>query len=130
MIQEKIKNDLKSAMINKDEERKSLLRVVIGEFNRIGKELSDEKAISIIKKMLDNAIEQRNDSDVLILEPYLPSQMDELELKRVLMNYLMNLEHSPTMKDMGGAMKFLKDNYGGQYDGKIASLLIKELINN
>lgn len=130
MIQEKIKIDLKSAMINKDEEKKSLLRVVIGEFNRIGKELSDKKAISIIKKMVDNAIEQGNDSEVLILKPYLPSQMNELELKRVLMNYLENLEHSPTMKDMGGAMIFLKDNYAGQYDGKMASLKIKELINN
>ena len=51
MLQEQISIDLRTAMKNKDENVKSLLRVVIGEFGRVGKELSDDQVVSIIKKM-------------------------------------------------------------------------------
>ena len=126
-VQETISNDVKNAMREKNVEVRDLLRVVIGEFNRIDKVVSDEKALSIIKKMVENAKEQGNTGEVTILEAYLPTQMDELELKRVLMNHIMNL-NSPTMKDMGGVMGWLKKNHGGTYDGKLASTLVRELL--
>ena len=126
-IQEQVKADLKTAMLNKDEAKKSILRVLIGEFNREGKEVSDEKATAIIKKMVVNANDMGNTSEAALLEVYLPSQMDELELKRVLMNYIMNMD-SPSMKDMGIVMAYLKENYSGQYDGKLASTLVRELL--
>ena len=126
-VQETISNDVKNAMREKNVEVRDLLRVVIGEFNRIDKTVSDEKALSIIKKMVENAKEQGNTGEVTILEAYLPTQMDELELKRVLMNHIMNL-NSPTMKDMGGVMGWLKKNHGGTYDGKLASTLVRELL--
>ena len=127
--QNKITTDLKIAMKEKNEDVKSILRVVIGEFNRVGKEVSDDKAIAIIKKMVENAKEVNNTNEVSILKKYLPSQMDELELKRVLMNHLMNLGERPAMKHMGSTMKYLKENYSGQYDGKMASKIVRELIN-
>ena len=126
-VQETISNDVKNAMREKNVEVRDLLRVVIGEFNRIDKVVSDEKALSIIKKMVENAKEQGNTGEVTILEQYLPTQMDELELKRVLMNHIMNL-NTPTMKDMGGVMGWLKKNHGGTYDGKLASTLVRELL--
>ena len=126
-IFEQINSDLKNAMREKNVEVRDLLRVVIGEFNRIDKTVSDEKALSIIKKMVENAKEQGNTGEVTILEAYLPTQMDELELKRVLMNHIMNL-NTPTMKDMGGVMGWLKKNHGGTYDGKLASTLVRELL--
>lgn len=127
-VQETINCDVKNAMREKNVEVRDLLRVVIGEFNRVDKIVGDEKALAIIKKMVDNAKEQGNDGEVTILEKYLPSQMDELELKRVLMNHIMNL-NSPTMKDMGSIMGFLKQNHGGTYDGKLASSLVRELLS-
>ena len=126
-IQETISNDVKNAMREKNVEVRDLLRVVIGEFNRIDKTVSDEKALSIIKKMVENAKEQGNTGEVTILEAYLPTQMDELELKIVLMNHIMNL-NTPTMKDMGGVMGWLKKNHGGTYDGKLASTIVRELL--
>ena len=128
MIQEKIKSDLKQAMLAKNSEVKDLLRVVIGEFNREGKEVDDAKATSIIKKMVENAKDQENFREVNILEEYLPKQMDDLELKRVCMNYIMKFDTVPTMKDMGKVMSYLKDNYSGQYDGKNASSIVRNLL--
>ncbi len=126
-VQETINSNVKIAMKEKNVEVRDLLRVVIGEFNRIDKIVSDEKALAIIKKMVENAKEQGNTGEVTILEVYLPKQLDELELKRVLMNYIMNL-NSPSMKDMGSVMGFLKKNHGGTYDGKLASTLVRELL--
>lgn len=42
-------------MFQKNESVKSLLRVIIGEFNRVGKEISDSEATQILKKMVKNA---------------------------------------------------------------------------
>lgn len=127
-IQETIKQDLKQAMLKKDEATKSILRVVIGEFNREGKEVSDERAVGRIKKMVQDAKTVGNEDEAVILEKYLPTQMDELELKRVLMNEIMNMD-SPSMKDMGKVMGWLKSNYAGLYDGKLASTLVRQLLS-
>jgi len=126
-VQNTIMTDLKIAMKNGQTNAKNLLRVVIGEFNREGKTVSDERAIAIMKKMVENAKDQGNEIEVTILEAYLPQQMDEFELKRVLMNHIMNL-NSPSMKDMGRVMGELKVVYGGQYDGKMASTIVRELL--
>ena len=128
-IQEHIKIDLKIAMLNKNVIVRDLLRVVIGEFDREVKVVSDERATAIIKKMAQNAKDQDNTDEITILEQYLPFQMEKLELKRVLMNHLMNMDHKPSMKDMGSTMSFLKEKHSGQYDGKMASTIVKELLN-
>src|SRR6056297_282823 len=52
-IQEQIKQDLKQAMKDKDEEKKNTLRIIIGEFGRAAaKELSDEEVIKIVRKLI------------------------------------------------------------------------------
>lgn len=126
-VQEKVKNDLKEAMLQKNEEKKSILRVLIGEFNREGKEVSDDKAIGIIKKMVINAKDQKNINEQTILEGYLPKQMSKSELKEVCETFINTLD-SPTMKDMGKVMSYLKNNFSGLYDGKSASTFVKELL--
>ena len=128
-VQDKIKRDLKEAMIARKTHVRDLLRVVIGEFNREGKTVSDERAIAIMKKMIENAKDQGNEIEVTILEAYLPQQMDRAELKEVIKNHLMNNKIDPTMKSMGLFMNYLKENYAGQYDGKIASGVVREILN-
>lgn len=127
-IQEKINADLKLAMIQKNEVVKSLLRVVIGEFNRVDKTVSDEKATSILKKMVENAKELGNINEIEILSGYLPSQLSETELREVILSITKDTGAS-SMKDMGKVMNGLKEKYAGMYDGKLASSLIKEYLS-
>lgn len=127
-VQETIKADLKTAMIEKKTNLRDILRVVIGEFNRIGKEVSDEKALAIIKKMVQNAKDQKNASEVSILENYLPTQMDEAVLREKIQNCITFNSYS-TMKDMGKVMGYLKANHDGLYDGKQASTIVRELLS-
>jgi len=127
-IQEHIKNDLVVAMREKNENVKSILRVVIGEFNRVGKEVSDENAISILKKMNQNAIDQGNSIESTILELYLPKQLTEAELTDVIKHIILRDGYS-TMKYMGNIMGSLKEDYVGTYDGKLASTIVRKLLS-
>ena len=126
-VQETISNDVKNAMREKNVEVRDLLRVVIGEFNRIDKVVSDEKALSIIKKMVENAKEQGNTGEVTILEVYLPTQMGIDDLTPVINNIISDL-NCTSIKDMGRVMSGLKHLHSGQYDGKLASTLVRELL--
>lgn len=125
-IQEQINIDLKEAMLSKNESVKSILRVLIGEMNRVDKVVSDEKVTSIIKKMCENAKMVGNLDEITILEKYLPKQLSEDDLKKIITALV--AENSFTIKDMGKIMSSLKEKYNGQYDGKIASSLIKTLV--
>jgi len=127
-IQGMINADLKSAMLQKNEEVKSLLRVVIGEFNRVDKTVTDEKATAILKKMVENAKELGNLKEVEILSGYLPTQLSETELREAILTISKDID-ATTMKDMGKVMNGLKAKYAGMYDGKLASTLIKEYLS-
>lgn len=124
-LQKKIKEDLITAMKNKDENVKTLLRVVIGEINRIGKIISDEDIIRIIKKMKENAVELNNINEVEILDLYLPVMLSNIQLE-ILIKGLINKYEFGGMKDMGKMMKMLKDKYGSTYDGRLASQIVKD----
>lgn len=126
-LQEKIHSDLKNAMINKDNHRKDLLRVLIGEINREGKELSDERIIKIIKKMSENALIMNNQLEIDILSEYLPKMLTEQEIDVIISDYILNNDIN-NIKQMGLVMKYLKDEYGSSIDGKIASLIFKNKI--
>lgn len=127
-LQEKIQEDLKNAMLQKNEAIKSLLRVIIGEMNRNkdSKELLDEKVISIIKGMVENAKLTNKLNEIPILEKYLPKQLSDGELNINLSTIIRN--NNFTIKDLGKIMNLLKEQYAGQYDGKTASVMIKNIL--
>jgi uncharacterized protein YqeY len=124
MLQEKIEADLKTAIKNQSEE-KSLLRVIIGEFNRFGKTLSDDEATKIIKKMKENAIEMHNQSEIDILDRYLPQMLSTEDLSIAIENIITE-NGIVDIKGMGIIMGKLKQKYPNQYDGKLASEIIRK----
>jgi len=127
-LQEKISADLKSAMKNKEVKKRDLLRVVIGEFSRVGKELSDEEVVKIIRKMKENADLYNNPIESDILAEYLPILLTENQIEIIIQN-IINKNGFNSMKDMGNIMKELKINYSAQIDGKLASQIIKNKLS-
>lgn len=125
-LQKKIQLDLKNAMLNKQDETRDLLRVVIGEMNREGKELPDARVMAIIKKMIENAKLVNKPNEIVILEKYLPSQLDEATLKQEIVKIISEKAYT-NIKEMGKVMADLKTKYAGQYDGQVASKLVKEI---
>ena len=126
-IKEKIINDKKIAMKNGNTEQKLILSTVLGELDRISKTTTNEQVIKIIKKIVDSNIECGDISDNKYIEIYLPKMIDTEVLKEIIMEEMTRNEYN-SMKDMGKIMSFLKTHYAGQYDGKLASDIIKNYL--
>ena len=108
------------------------MTTLLGEATAIGKnagnrETTDDEVVSVIKKFIKNinetvtALVSRNEdastyiAEREILERYLPKQLNEAELFKL----------AASQESMPAFMKFLKENYAGQYDGKLASTVAK-----
>lgn len=128
MIQNKINADLKTAMLEKDVAKRDLLRVIIGEMNRVGKELDDATVTGILKKMKDNAELVGNADEAVIIESYLPTMMTEAEVDNAVNNIIASLRCT-SIKDMGTVMGALKTQCGGSYDGKYASISVRTALS-
>lgn len=129
-IQEQIKQDLRAAMVGGDKEITSLLRVILGEFSRVGKEVSDEEALSVIKKMHKNATELGNKFEMKILDEYLPRMLGPMQVKTLISGIIQANKFSG-MKDMGAVMKIIKQHpMAPQMDGKLSASIVRELLSN
>lgn len=94
-----------------------------------GFKIDDERVISLCKKhvtSINENIVRYNDEqkrvaneEISILEMFIPKQLSAEKLKEIL------VQNSIT--SVPDAMKFLKQNYAGLYDGKIASEVAKSL---
>ena len=135
-LQSQISTDLVTAMKAKDTITLKVLRVLKGEIQRgeqssNGKiELSDADIVKLVKKSIDGIIETGGDQlEVAVLEKYMPSQMtlDDMYFQFLLLRQLKGY-NSP--KDMGKIMAYFSENYAGQYDGKVLSQMVKDLLTN
>lgn len=128
---EEIKRSRETARLRKDGHLKinyDLMTLVIGESERIGKDVDDATVIQIIRKMKAGVDECLNlapteklghESFFLgaMLNNYAPKQLtDDQIIIRIEQNSITN---------MADAMKWLKANCAGQYDGKNTSALLK-----
>lgn len=128
-LQTQIREDMIAAMKAKDTETVSLLRVVAGEFGRIGKELSDEEAMKVIRKMSENAKELENQGEVEILDKYLPQMLGDTQVKTIVAGIIQANGYTG-MQNMGRVMSTLKTHpMTARIDGKLASQITKELLN-
>ncbi len=130
-IQEKIKKDLMIAMKEKDEERKSILRVVMGEFGRADtKEVNDEEAIKILKKLVKSekeTMERTGDTGesrfVAVVESYLPRKATEAEIRRWIET---NIDFSK-YKNRMQAMRDIMAHFGSSADGAQVKEILQKL---
>jgi uncharacterized protein YqeY len=135
-LQKQISEDLVAAMKAKDTTTLNVLRVLKGEIQRgeqssSGKiELSDADIVKLVKKSIDGINETGGDqSEVAVLEKYMPKQMTEFEINLSVTSLILaNGYNSP--KDMGKIMAYFNQNYAGQYDGKLLSEVVKNLLTN
>ena len=142
-LKEKLQEDLKSSMKNKDTIRKSvitLVRAAIKQYevdNR--KELGDDGVIDIISKQLkqrkDALVEfekagredliEETKSEIQVLEEYLPQQLSEEELEQIVIETIAEVG-ATSMKDMGKIMSTIKPKTAGRADGRKINELVKK----
>ena len=126
-----IKKDMMDAMKSGSTSKRDILRVLMGEIQRNeqstgGKlELTNNDIIKLVKKMVENIKETNgDDNEVIVLSEYLPKSLTESELESII-GFQISENGYSSMKDMGTIMKFLSESYPSQYDGKLASNIIR-----
>ena len=125
-LKERILADKTQATRDSNKSLSILLGVVLGEIERRpDKNDSDEIVLNIIKKMVENSKICGVEFEITNLEKYLPTQITEEELETIITDF-MTTENIESKKDIGKVMAHLKSNYNGQYDGKIASIIISK----
>lgn len=128
----------------KDNITATLLTTLLGEAGMIGKndgnrETTDSEVIAIVRKFIKNNeetmqhIQADNPSgyeglkqENALLGGLLPKQLSDDELRVIISNIKVELNAGP--KDMGRIMARLRADYDGQYDGRVASTLVKEIL--
>lgn len=142
-LKERLQEDLKSSMKNKDTVRKSVVTLVRAAIKQVEVdtrvELDDDGVMDIISKQLkqrndslaefekagrDDLVEQTK-SEITILKEYLPQQLSEEELEKIVLETISELNAS-SMKDMGAVMSALKEKTRGRADGKLTSTLVRK----
>ena len=145
-LETKINNDLKEAMKNKDQVALRGIRaikaaILLFKTDGSGLELNEEKEIKLLQKLLkqrqdsldiytkqnrdDLALVEREEME--IIQRYLPEQMSEEELKKMIKNIIIETGASG-IKDMGKVMGLASQNLAGKADGKTIASLVKELL--
>ena len=142
-LKEKLQEDLKSSMKNKDTIRKSVITLVRAAIKQIEVdqrvELDDVAVMDIISKQL----KQRNDSlaefekagredlieetksEIQVLKEYLPQQLSEEELEKIVIETIAEVG-ATSMKDMGKIMAIIKPKTAGRADGRKINELVKQ----
>ena len=130
-IQQQIKTDLMTAMKAKDENKKSTLRVIMGEFARAdAKELSDDEVIRILKKLIKSEKEtlaQKGSAEdtafIRIIETYLPQMASQDEIVDWVKNNIDFSQFKSNMQAMGPIMKY----FGTRADGNVVRGILQRL---
>lgn len=132
MLLEKIKADLKNAMLKKNEDIKNALRMVLGEVPRLNKKanesVSDKEIQGIISKLVKSekmvlaasGIDEDTSAYISILETYLPKMMSEEEITQWIVQNLDMTRYNPKILAMKVIMKELK----GKADGNLVKNIL------
>lgn len=146
MLKEKLMDDLKAAMKEKDEVKKNTVQMVRAAILQIEKDkgikVEDDKIIEIIAKEVkskkdaivdfekgnrDDLINQTN-QEIAILQEYLPKQLSKEEIAEIVKEVIANVG-ATSIKDMGPVMKEAKAKIGASADGRTINEVVKELLN-
>ena len=146
-LESKIQRDLTEAMKAHQESEVSALRLIKTaiqneKVNGTYHELSDNDIIKIIQKLAKqyqesidiyrqagrNELADAEQAEMDVLAVFLPVLLSEKALRTIISEYIGNSGFK-SIKDMGAVMKFLSTKYPNQYDGKMASTIVRELLS-
>ena len=147
-LQEKIDQDIKAAMLAKDNAKlrglraiKAALLVAKTEKNA-AETLSEDTEIKVLQRLVKQRREsadiykqqhrddlfQIENEEIEVIESYLPKQLEQEEVEQIIRQIISETGAS-SMKDMGKVMGMANQQLAGQADGKTIAELVKKLLN-
>lgn len=146
MLEEKIQQDIKAAMLAKDSVALASVRgikaaILLAKTSEGAKELDDAAIVKIIQKLVKQRKEsaeiytqqnrpelaQNELAEAAVMEKYLPKQLSEAEIEEKVKEIMAQVGAS-SMADMGKVMGVATKALAGQADGKVISALVRKLL--
>lgn len=147
MLEEKIQQDIKAAMLAKDTVALASVRaikaaILLAKTAEGGKPVDDNEIIKIIQKL----VKQRKESaeiysqqnrpelaenelaEAAVMEKYLPKQLSEAEIEAKVKEIIAQVG-ATSMADMGKVMGTATKALAGAADGKVISALVRKLLS-
>ena len=142
-LKDKLMDDLKSAMKDKDTVRKNAVQMVRASVLQVEKDnkltLDDEGVIEVVAKEVKKRkdvlpeYEKSGRQDLIdeltreieVLMVYLPQQMSEEEIEALVIDAIAQTE-AKSMKDIGKVMAVIMPKTKGKADGKVINNLVKK----
>ena len=146
MLKEKLLEDMKVSMREKNVLRKNVIQMVRAAILQVEKdkqiELEDAQIVEVIakeaKKRKDSVEDYKKggredlvkqiEEEITILSEYLPKQLSEEEIEKIVKEVILETG-AETIKDMGKVMKGAKEKIGPAADGKTINEIVKRLLN-
>ena len=144
-LENKISHEIKEAMRAKDNVRLETLRsiksgiILIKTKSSEKKDLTEKDEINLLQKLVKQRREsanifksqKRNDLanseelQIKIIQEFLPKQLDDLELEKIIRDIILNL-NAKSMKDMGKVMGNVNKIVAGRADSKKIAEIVKK----
>lgn len=148
MLQQDIDQQIKSAMLSKNEARLRGLRAIKAAIllakteKGASEELSEEGEVKVLQKLAKQRKESaeiyqsQNRTDLYtieveelqVIEEFLPQQMNEEEIVSYIKDAILRLGAS-NMKDMGKVIGLANKELAGRAEGKLISSVVKQLLS-
>ncbi len=145
-FKEDIEAGLKKAMKERDAVRVSTLRMLLGaiKYREVEKirPLTEEEFYGVVKTLVKQHSEsiesfkkgnrqdlvEKEETELLVLQEFVPAQLSAAELSGEVDEAIRQLE-AKTPKDMGKVMKFLMEKHASRIDGKVLSELVRQRLS-
>ena len=141
---QRLNQDMKQAMKNKDKETLSVIRMVKASLQndviKLGKdELSEQEELTVLSRELkqrkdslqefkeagrDDLVEKL-DNEIKVLQVYMPQQLSNEELEDIVLKTIKEV-NATSKKDMGNVMSALMPQVKGKADGSQVNQLVQK----
>jgi uncharacterized protein YqeY len=140
---EELEEEVKDAMLARDEERRDALRLILSSLRSAEKDLlrplSEDEELQVLQRERKKRVEaaeafraggreeqaEKEETELEILEEFMPEPLDEDDLERIVDDAIAE-NKATSMRDMGRVMADVMPQIAGRADGSAVSQLVRE----
>jgi uncharacterized protein YqeY len=139
----RLEDELKQAMVARDEPRRDALRLILSSLRSAEKELQrplhDDEELQVLQRERKRRIEaaeafrgggreeqaQREEGELAVLEEFMPAPLSEEELEEIIDDAIAEVG-ATSIRDLGRVMADVMPQVSGRADGSVVSQLVRE----
>ena len=139
----RLEDELKQAMVARDQPRRDALRLILSSLRSAEKELRrpllDDEALQVLQRERKRRLEaaeafrgggreeqaQAEEQELAVLEEFMPEPLGEEELEEIIDDAIAEVG-ATSMRDLGRVMADVMPQVSGRADGSVVSQLVRE----